>query len=453
MVEPADSGKHRIALVCDFFYPNVGGVETHIYQLGSWLVALGHKVVVVTRQYGQPKQRRAGIRWLGSGIKVYYLPLPPWWRASTIPTLFCFYHPFRDVILRERIDIIHTHQAVSSMAHEAVFIGRTLGIPTVYTDHSLVGFTEFGSRMVNAMLECTLSDTSQVICVSHTCKENTVLRSHINPDIVSVIPNAIDSSQFTPGPVPPPAEWVTVVLMSRLVYRKGVDLAIDIIPSICERFPRVRFLIGGDGPKRIKLEEMREQHQLQDRVEVLGEVPHDKVRDVLIRGDVFLNPSLTEGFCIAILEAASCGLTVVSTKVGGIPEVLPRHMIHYAKPTADDLFRALAEAIPQAKKVDRAKRHAEASELYSWEDVARRTERVYDKAALYPKTSLLHRFTRMSQVGIFGGTFWGIMAVIQNVFAILFDFFSPRSSVEPAPEIPRANFAKYKQKRDGKTLN
>jgi phosphatidylinositol glycan class A protein len=53
------------------------------------------------------------------------------------------------------------------------------------------------------------------------------------------------------------------------------------------------------------------------------------VRDVLTRGDIFLNCSLTEAFCIAIVEAASCGLLVVSTKVGGVPEVLPPHMIRY----------------------------------------------------------------------------------------------------------------------------
>jgi len=56
-------------------------------------------------------------------------------------------------------------------------------------------------------------------------------------------------------------------------------------------------------------------------VELLGAVPHHRVRDVLVRGHVFLNCSLTESFCIALLEAASCGLFVVSTRVGGVPEV------------------------------------------------------------------------------------------------------------------------------------
>lgn len=77
------------------------------------------------------------------------------------------------------------------------------------------------------------------------------------------------------------------------------------IPKImCERYPNLHFIIGGDGPKRLLLEEMREKSQLHDRVEILGAVPHSRVRSVLVRGHIFLNCSLTESFCIAILEAA-----------------------------------------------------------------------------------------------------------------------------------------------------
>lgn len=73
---------------------------------------------------------------------------------------------------------------------------------------------------------------------------------------------------------------------------------------MCERYPNLHFIIGGDGPKRLLLEEMREKNQLHDRIEMLGAVPHSRVRSVLVRGHIFLNCSLTESFCIAILEAA-----------------------------------------------------------------------------------------------------------------------------------------------------
>jgi phosphatidylinositol glycan class A protein len=70
--------------------------------------------------------------------------------------------------------------------------------------------------------------------------------------------------------------------MSRLVYRKGIDLLIGAIPPVCALHPRVRFVIGGDGNKMVELEQMREKHQslLGDRVELLGPVRHELVRDV-----------------------------------------------------------------------------------------------------------------------------------------------------------------------------
>ena len=69
--------------------------------------------------------------------------------------------------------------------------------------------------------------------------------------------------------------------MSRLVYRKGTDILAGVIPTICDRFPDVDFLIGGDGPKRLAIEEIREKAGLLDRVTLLGAVDHAKVPDVL----------------------------------------------------------------------------------------------------------------------------------------------------------------------------
>jgi phosphatidylinositol glycan class A protein len=120
------------------------------------------------------------------------------------------------------------------------------------------------------------------------------------------------------------------VVVSRLFYRKGIDLLVDIIPVILRKHPNVHFIIGGDGPKKAILDEMQAKYNIADRMELLGSVPHTEVRSVLCRGHIFLNTSLTEAFCIALLEAASCGLLCVSTNVGGIPEIMPPHMIYLA---------------------------------------------------------------------------------------------------------------------------
>jgi len=222
-----------------------------------------------------------------------------------------------------------------------------------------------------------------------------VLRSNLPPTSVYVIPNAIIADHFRPPSSRPPTDTspysrlcplisnrhmhvtctVTIVVISRLAYRKGVDLLVATAPRICAAFPNVRFVVGvyfvlscdfsyysiissllasgGDGPKMVDLLQMRETHFLQDRITLLGPVPHRDVPSVraynidliltftlatpqvLQQGSIFLNTSLTEAFGIAILEAACAGLYVVSTRVGGVPEILPEDMISFAAPTAD----------------------------------------------------------------------------------------------------------------------
>lgn len=70
----AQNKKYNILLCCDFFYPNLGGVEMHIFSLGQCLMERGHKVVVVTNMYSH---ERTGVRYLTNGMKVYYLPIAP----------------------------------------------------------------------------------------------------------------------------------------------------------------------------------------------------------------------------------------------------------------------------------------------------------------------------------------------------------------------------------------
>jgi phosphatidylinositol glycan class A protein len=130
------------------------------------------------------------------------------------------------------------------MSHEAMLHARTMQLKTVFTDHSLFGFDDTSSILTNKLLKFTLSDVDHVICVSHTSRENTVLRASLEPRSVSVIPNAVVSGEFTPDPLKQRPNF-TIVVASRLVYRKGADLLTQLIPIICNRFPDVQFIIAG----------------------------------------------------------------------------------------------------------------------------------------------------------------------------------------------------------------
>ncbi|XBH90802.1 hypothetical protein VPH35_082357 [Triticum aestivum] len=401
------SRKHRILMVSDFFFPNFGGVESHIYYLSQCLLKLGHKVVVMTHAYG----KRSGVRYVTGGLKVYYVPWRPFLMQNTLPTLFMTFPIIRTILIRERISVVHGHQAFSTLCHEALMHARTMGY------------------------KFTLADIDQAICVSHTSKENTVLRSGISPDKVFMVPNAVDTAMFTPSSNRLSCDEIIIVVISRLVYRKGADLLVEVIPEVCRLFPKVRFIVGGDGPKRVRLEEMREKFSLQDRVEMLGAVPHAQVRSVLISGHIFLNSSLTEAFCIAILEAASCGLLTVSTRVGGVPEVLPDDMIVLAEPDPEDMVRAVRQAIDILPGIDPQIMHRRMKRLYSWDDVAKRTEIVYDRAMQSSNTNLLDRLPRYLTCGAWAGKLFCLVMIINYLVWCLLEFLQPAEGIEEVPDI------------------
>ena len=323
-------------------------------------------------------------------------------------------------------------------------------------------------------------------------KENTVLRASLDPLMVSVIPNAVVAENFRPlhraaskaiardqettspksthlPPPPPqhlgPHDTITIVVISRLFYNKGTDLLIAALPRILAEHPNVRFIIAGSGPKAIDLEQMLERRVLQDRVEMLGPVRHEQVRDVMIRGHIYLHPSLTEAFGTVIVEAASCGLYVVCTQVGGIPEVLPPHMTQFAKPEEDDLVAATGRAIAafRQNRVRTERFHDQVKMMYSWTDVAQRTERVYDgisgvlsEQEFYGHHSadgggwsatrgragvqsfaLIDRLKRYYGCGIWAGKLFCMCVIVDYLLFVFLEIWAPRASIDIARDWPK----------------
>ncbi|XP_055354714.1 phosphatidylinositol N-acetylglucosaminyltransferase subunit A-like [Paramacrobiotus metropolitanus] len=424
----------NICMVSDFFYPNVGGIESHIYQLSYCLQKRGHRVIIVTHMYGS----RVGVRFISGGIKVYYLPIPPFHDQIIFPTMIVALPALRYIFLENDIHVVHGHSAFSPLAHEALFHAKLLGIHTVFTDHSLFGFADASSIVTNQLLCMTLATCDHVICVSHMSKENTVLRARFpDPWSVSVIPNAVDASKFLPKSHEKytatadktEANVINVVTMSRLVYRRGIDLLVDLIPNVCAKFPTVRFVIGGAGPKRIFLEEMRERERLQDRVLLLGRIDLDEVPKFLAKGSIYINTSLTEAFCISIIEAACVGLLVVSTKVGGIPEVLPPDMIRLAEPNARALEECLIMAISDLLNkpgsfLSSQECHERIRKMYCWDNVAERTETVYERALNKPIPTIKDLITvKYNHCGCLSRVLMTALVLLSFVVNIFCNFF------------------------------
>jgi phosphatidylinositol glycan class A protein len=239
---------------------------------------------------------------------------------------------------------------------------------------------------------------------------------------------------------------IKVIVISRLVYRKGVDLLVGIIPIICRRHTNVDFIVGGDGSRKIYLDEMIEREKLQDRVSTLGAIPHKDVSSILVQGHIFLNCSLTESFCIAILEAASCGLYVVSTNVGGIPEVLPHEsMMRLSEPSVSSMTKSLSEVIETkiytdqqgyiTTNFDSFQLHENIRTMYSWDYVAIKTMVVYKEIINLPPLTFWQRSERYRSVGDFGGCIACILHFLLFVVVKVMEWNQPRHLIDVVPSL------------------
>lgn len=363
----------------------------------------------------------------------------------------------RFIFIREQIQLVHTHQALSSMAHEAMFHARWLGLKTIFTDHSLFSLDEdVASVLTNKLLRFVLTDVDAVVAVSYTGKENTCERGGVDPGKVWVIPNAVDAEQFLPrdrkvdrtrreqavsisrdttasdGLLP--QRRTTIVVLSRLMYRKGIDLLVDAIPLICHAHPQVDFLIGGDGPKRIDLEQMRERHLLLDRVHLVGAVRQGDVQRHLTQGSIFLSTSLTEAFGTSLIEAASCGLLVVATDVGGVPEVLPlEEMMLLCEPCTEDIVRAVGDAIARVVEGhDPNAFHERVKDMYNWDAVVDRLSVVYQHTMqLQEERSLMDRMIRYhDHNGPVAGKVFCIVVAVDFVFWWILSWVWPDDDID-----------------------
>ena len=443
-MNPSNKKPLSILLICDFFYPRIGGVEVHIFQLACALLRLGCRVSVLAHHH----KDRQGLRIMGNGIKVYFNQLISMHDDTSYPILYGCQKVMREIVIKDEIDIVHLHQGTSVTSLECLLHARTLGLRTVYTDHSLFGFGDLAEVNINKVLRSVFADLDQSISVSNIARDNLVLRAMFNPNKSNVIPNGVDFTKFKPDPElqkKKNSKEIIIVSVSRQAYRKGTDLLIEIIPEVCKQFPNVKFVIGGDGPKKPLLENMIETSNLQDRVTLTGALRHNKVRDIMIKGNLYLNTSLTESFCIAIVEAASTGLYTIATDVGGVGEVLPDNMVKLVNADKDSIIKGIKESIEMYENIKNNTNdfNAVLKDAYNWDKVAHKTIQVYNKAMMVKDRSYITRIKKLLAIGRISGVFQVCLIVLDYLLLIFLTLYQPVWNFKKGKQFKYENYKKY----------
>jgi len=296
------------------------------------------------------------------------------------------------IIRNNNFDIVHTHGVRANL------LGRLAARqankkPVVTTVHSLLerDYPGFLRRQVNTVTEwATRGLTDHFIAVSQGLKAKLV-SSGVPAERVTVIYNGIVVEEFSPSVEPGASRAMLgfdpavplVGIVARLHPVKGHQYFLEAAQSVLEQRPEVRFVVVGDGPQRAALEEMARRLGIAGQVAFTGFV--SDVRALMADLDLLAISSLWEGFGLTAVEAMALGIPVVSTEVGGLPEVVLHGETGLLVPPANSA--ALAKSMiwmlehPKAAVEMATKASSVVNEKFTAQVMARRTEELYRRVA------------------------------------------------------------------------
>jgi glycosyltransferase involved in cell wall biosynthesis len=250
------------------------------------------------------------------------------------------------LILQEKIVLVHTHlYDGGKYGRIAARMAKVPGI--IHTAHNIYIKRRTKYHLINRILA---SFTGRIIAVSEAVKESLVRYDRINRNKIQVIYNGIDLTGFD-GPFSPKdiraglgigAEEFVIGVIARLEEQKGHRFLLEALSQLPESPAScLKILIVGDGQLRSVLEAETKKRGLSSKVFFLG--TRKPITPILKALDLFLLPSLWEGFSMAILEAMAAGVPVIATRVGGAGEVIASGRDGLLIPPGD--AQSLAKAI------------------------------------------------------------------------------------------------------------
>ncbi len=323
----------NIGIVC---YASVGGSGIIATELGKGLAARGHHVHVLSSEMPV----RLGDYQPGLAFHRVETPSYPLFREPHY--LLSLANKIVNVSREERLDIVHAHYAIPHAT--AGYLARQVlaqtggEVPRVVTTLHGTDITLLGNDpSYSEIVAFSIQQSDGVTTVSESLKADTCRQLGVTRDI-RVIPNFLDCAAYRRRDVPAlraelaPEGQKIIIHVSNFRPVKRVATAIEIFARVRRQVP-AKLLMVGDGPDLAEATRLSRSLDVADDVDFLGEQEH--VVQLLSAADVFLLPSVQESFGLAALEALACGVPVVASRVGGLPEVIEDGATGFLHPVDD----------------------------------------------------------------------------------------------------------------------
>ncbi len=328
----------KIAIASDWFYPKIGGIETHIHELALNLLKLGHEPHIITHDYR--KYNNTPIRDIVLPYNVHRFRGLIYLRKLHVSLGPSMLWSINKLYKREKYDLTHIHSIYSPLAIAVANLSRGIReVPVVATNHSLFSWDSMLARLGLKLLRYWLKRIDVYIAVSRIVYNDTIriLGGNGSSPRVLLIPNAIDTSFWRP---PEPRERdearrrlglskdrLVVGVVGRFTRRKMIHKAPSIVYNAWRTLNmqrKITLIIAGDGELRRLVEEEASRYSRPPdyTVKLTGFVPREELRDIYWASDLVLIPSRYESFSITALEAVATGRVVVGFTGSGVVDIV-----------------------------------------------------------------------------------------------------------------------------------
>jgi glycogen(starch) synthase len=387
-------------LILSWEYPPLieGGLARHVRKLAEQLAATDVEVHVLTRGHEEspPEEEVAG-------VTVHRVREPD--RPRELGEFVAWVEHMNSDMLalgvelgdRFAFDVVHGHDWLVAVAGD--HLARRFRCPLVVTIHA----TEYGRHQgwvdkhpqshIHGVERWMANRADRVIACSAYMREHVADVYGLEEERISVIPNGIDPAELVAVDdldalrrrFAAPDERL-VLLVGRLVYEKGFQIALEALPRLVERLRNVRFVVAGSGTHEHGLREQARALGLAPRGTFLGWIGDDVLHSLYRVSDLCVVPSIYEPFGLVALEAMASGCPCLVADTGGLREVVPNEDVGLRFRSRDPRsLGAMAERLLTDRKL-RDRLVAEASEhalRFDWGDVAERTAATYQSLLSY----------------------------------------------------------------------